>query len=239
MRDTALQQTTCGRARRRAGGQPPNGKALCQALEERFAFWAFGTRRCLAGTSVALAATLSVGSAAAADLNGQFAMKGVAVLSCSQFIDARAAGGEPAGHFRNWLDGYLTAANRYEPQTYDAAPWGTSEVLAVVIENHCRQNLEESFALAVQRLVLTMREDRLETASPLQSVTEGGRTILIYEEVLRRVQQRLAERGLYTGQPDGAYGPRTEQAIATFQISEGLDGTGLPDPLTVWKLMKP
>ena len=115
-----------------------------------------------------LAAAIAPGASAAADAQGQFALKGVAVLSCRQFVDARAAGAELELRFRNWIDGYLTAVN-------DAAPWGTGEVLAVIIENHCRQSPEESFASAMQRLVLTMKEDRLIQGSPLRTVF--GKTV--------------------------------------------------------------
>ncbi len=175
----------------------------------------------------------------AADADSQFAIKGVGLLSCQQYAEARAAGSALSESFRNWLDGYLTAVNRYEPQTYDTAPWGSGEILAVIIDNHCRSNPGESYVAAVQKLVLTLHEDRLARSSPIRTVSVDGRTVQIYEDVLRRVQAALAERGLYAGAPDGVFGPRTQSAIATYQISEGLDGTGLPDPLTVWKLVRP
>lgn len=188
----------------------------------------------LASLCVALPTTAS-----AADANGQFATKGVGALSCRQFADDRSQAGELKTRFRSWLDGYLTAVNRYEANTYDAAPWASGEVFATIIERHCQQNPEESYAQAVQRLVLSVKEDRLARRSPLRTVTASGRSTVIYDEVLRQIQLRLADRGLYAGQPDGVFGPKTRDAIATFQISEGLDGTGLPDPLTVWKLLQP
>ena len=177
--------------------------------------------------------------AGAADVNGQFATKGVGVLSCRQFVDDRSKDGEFRQRFRSWLDGYLTAVNRYEPGTYDAAPWASGEVFATIVERHCRESPNESYAQAAQKLILSLKEDRLTQRSPLRSVTASGRSTQIYEEVLRLLQVQLADRGLYTGRPDGVFGPRTQDAIATFQISEGMAGTGLPDPLTVWKLLRP
>ncbi len=133
----------------------------------------------------------------------------------------------------------MTATNRYEPNTYDNAPWGTPEILATIIDNHCQNNPQERFVEAVQKLLITLKADRIESSSPVLTVTVGDRSVRLYEEVLRRVQSQLVERGLYYGAPDGIFGPRTQEAIATFQISEGLAGTGLPDALTVWKLVKP
>ena len=185
-----------------------------------------------------LCAVLPV-AADAADAKGQFATKGVGALSCRQFADDRSRDGALKPRFRSWLDGYLTAVNRYEANTYDAAPWASGEVFATIIERHCQQNPEERYAQAVQRLVLSVKEDRLTRRSPLRTVTASGQSTVIYDEVLRLVQVQLADRGLYAGRPDGVFGPRTQDAIATFQISEGLDGTGLPDPLTVWKLLQP
>lgn len=189
--------------------------------------------------ALGLAVPLLAPAAFAADGNGQFATKGVGALTCRQYVEARQSRPAMASAFRNWLDGYLSAVNRYEPQTYDSVPWGSGEVFAVILESHCRGAPDETFVQASQRLVLSTRNDRLPQRSPLITLSADGRSIQIYQEVLRRVQAQLADRGLYNGQLDGQYGPQSRQAIATFQISEGLDGTGLPDPLTVWKLLKP
>ena len=174
-----------------------------------------------------------------ADKNGQFAIKGIGRQTCRQFTDARVAGSEVYAQFRGWLEGFLTAVNRYEPETYDAAPWGTTELLALIIDNHCQKNPDDRFVIAVQKLTIKLKEDRLTESSPLLVVTVGGRTARVYEDLLQRIQVQLAELGLYDGTVDGQFGPKTEEAIAMFQVSEGLKGTGLPDPLTVWILVRP
>ena len=175
----------------------------------------------------------------AADDSGQFAIKGVGLLTCQDSVAARVAKSDLDIRFRSWIDGYLTAVNRYEPSTYDATPWGTPEIIATIVDNHCRDNPDERFVIAVQKLVATLQADKLTTSSPLLTVAVDGKRVLLYEALLQRVQERLAERGLYLGNADGEFGPMTQQAIALYQISEGLEGTGLPDPLTVWKLVKP
>ena len=200
------------------------------------------TARPFPGASVALAAlSLLLGSvpAAGADAQGQFAIKGVGLLTCEQSVQARESQSALDAAFRGWIQGFVTGVNRYQDGTYDAAPWGTPEILATIVYNHCRENPQERFVEAVQKLVATLQKDRLSKSSPLLTVDVDGRRTLLYQEMLKRVQERLADQGLYLGTADGVFGPRTQEAIAMYQISEGLEGTGVPDPLTVWKLVQP
>ncbi|WP_211368921.1 ExeA family protein [Pseudoxanthomonas jiangsuensis] len=53
---------------------------------------------------------------------------------------------------------------------------------------------------------------------------------------VREVQALLLGDGLYDGELDGRYGPRTRQALARFQADQGLPATGAPDPATLWLL---
>jgi peptidoglycan hydrolase-like protein with peptidoglycan-binding domain len=50
--------------------------------------------------------------------------------------------------------------------------------------------------------------------------------------VVRGIQQRLRQRGYYSGGIDGVWGPRTERALAKFQRSRGLEATGNLNPTT-------
>lgn len=189
--------------------------------------------------AIALCCALPLFPAQAADNDGQFATKGAGAATCQRFSSAQAERAEAYDRFRHWLEGYFTAANRYEPNTYDLVPWGSTEVWALIIDNYCKKNPNDYLVQAVQKLAIATNKDRLKENSPRLTVTMAGQSTRIYEEVLRRVQIRLTALGLYDDLPDGKFGPKTMEAIATFQISEGLGGTGLPDPLTVWKLVKP
>lgn len=110
----------------------------------------------------------------AADEGGQFAIKGVGLLTCQDSVAARVAESELDIRFRAWIDGYLTAVNRYEPGTYDATPWGTPEIIATIVDNHCRDNPDERFVVAVQKLVATLQADKLTTSS----VPTNGRQLM-------------------------------------------------------------
>ena len=43
------------------------------------------------------------------------------------------------------------------------------------------------------------------------------------ESEIREVQQVLIQRGLLTGEADGVLGPRTQEALISFQRQQGLD----------------
>ena len=55
------------------------------------------------------------------------------------------------------------------------------------------------------------------------SSTEDGA-----EGLVTTIQKKLMDKGFYPGPTDGAYGPKTEDAIRAYQKSEGLTVTGLP-----------
>jgi type IV secretion system protein VirB10 len=55
-------------------------------------------------------------------------------------------------------------------------------------------------------------------------------------EMIRRAQQALKEQGYYEGQIDGILGPRTSNALKTYQREHGLAETGKLDPETARSL---
>lgn len=50
------------------------------------------------------------------------------------------------------------------------------------------------------------------------------------------IQQKLKERGLYTGAVDGIYGTKTEAAVKKFQKQQGLTRDGIAGPATLKRL---
>ena len=175
-------------------------------------------------------------AAKAADAEGDFAIKGVGRLLCTQFIEARAGETEIYTRLLGWLEGYLTAANRYEAETHDMVPWESSALLSLVIDNHCQENPDQFFFEVVQRIVEDLKTVRIVTPSPRIEAKVGNDTVVVYQEVLRRAQAELAKRGIYRSSVDGLFGQDTREAIETFQVLEGLDVSGLPDQVTLSRL---
>ena len=64
-----------------------------------------------------------------------------------------------------------------------------------------------------------------ETAAMLTSGSQG--------EQVKKLQQRLAELGFYTGKVDGDYGKGTRQAVTVFQSQHGLDADGIAGEKTL------
>ena len=174
-------------------------------------------------------------SAAAPD--GQYAIKGEGRQTCEHLL----AGGSAQFHagFRGWIMGYLTAVNRYEATTYDIIPWQGIDVLITIINNHCKENKGERLNDVVHKIVMTFQPSRLEHTSSGLVITVDGQSVRIYEDVLLRAQEKLADLGFYAGVVDAKFGPATQEAFATFQLTEELEATGLPDTLTLWKLFSP
>ncbi len=178
-------------------------------------------------------------SARGADGEGRFAIKGVGTLTCRQFVEARTQTSPLHTAFLHWADGFLTGVNRYDANTYDIAPWQTTAVLDRIFASHCEKNPDEKFVVLLQKLSAGLRDGRLEERSETLTVTVDGESTRVYQALLVRAQVKLKELGFYNGAVDGAFGPKTQEAIATFQIAEGIVATGLPDPLTLWKLLSP
>ena len=67
--------------------------------------------------------------------------------------------------------------------------------------------------------------DTPETAAMLGSGSQGDQ--------VKKLQQRLAELGFYTGKVDGDYGKGTKQAVTVFQSQHGLDADGIAGEKTL------
>ncbi|WP_282607424.1 peptidoglycan-binding domain-containing protein [Pelagibius sp. Alg239-R121] len=169
----------------------------------------------------------------AADDTQNFAVKGAGLANCGAYIEARQQNAPAFYQFGGWINGYLTALNQLTPETYDLAPWQSSDLLAGVILRNCRENPEQRFVKTVAAMVSSLNEQRLLTKSPLVEARVGATRIRIYQEQLRRTQEKLAESGLYAGQPDGLFDQRTEDALRAYQQAGRLAETGLPDQATL------
>jgi peptidoglycan hydrolase-like protein with peptidoglycan-binding domain len=139
--------------------------------------------------------------------------------------------------FEGWVHGYLTAHNRLDQGTFDAVSWQGNNLLMGALEAYCKQNADQRFEIAVAGLINTLRPDRITEQSDMVQIKSGDRTILVYREVVVRLQKALVQRKLYTGKPDGRFGEDTRRAVEAFQKSQNLETTGLPDQRTLLALL--
>lgn len=193
----------------------------------------------LAGASALLLATLQPAAAQANTPQGIFAVEESGRMSCPAFVAARTARNASYERALGFVEGYLSAANRYEPNTFDLAPWQNSAAYGMILDAHCKKQASDTLAMAVQRLVGALQPMRLAEPSKLIEVGDGQRKVILYEMILKRAQSALARRGLYQGAATGLFDQPTKLAFTSFQKSVSLDQTGLPDPATLWMLLNP
>ena len=184
------------------------------------------------------AACLWSAAAQAANEQGQFAVRGIGIQDCASFSKGYAERSQAAFVFAGWLDGYISAINRLQPDTFDAAPWQLTDILMVLINNHCRGNPDQRLFTVVQSLVGFYGEQRLTTSSERVDAKVGDTTVSVYKEIMRRAQVALAREGVYTGTPDGVFGPQTKAAFEAFQEKANLTKSGLPDQQTLYRLFE-
>ena len=175
-------------------------------------------------------------SARASDEAQNFAVKGAGLASCSDYLQARQNNTSAFYQFGGWINGYLTGLNQLSPKTYDLAPWQASDLLAGVILRNCRENPQQRFVETVAAMVASLKDQRLLVKSPLVEARVGETRVRIYREQLRRVQEKLAESGLYQGERDGIFNNRTEDGLRAYQKASRLEETGLPDQATLLAL---
>lgn len=186
-----------------------------------------------------LAILFVAGPAHAASGTGEYAIKGAGNADCAAYMQARRDGGEVYGQFSGWLMGYVSAYNQVIPETYDVAPWQERDLLMALVENYCVNNGATRYSSAVLGLLSVIRPLRLANKSEPVRASHNGETITAQREVMRQLQRRLQQDGLYASTIDGLYGPGTRAAIISFQQRAGLPATGIPDQVTLYRALMP
>ena len=170
----------------------------------------------------------------------QFAVEGSGRLTCTDFVAARSdRNSAEYQRFIGFVEGYLSAANRYESNTFDLTPWHNAAAFDLILDAHCKAYGEDTIVSVVQRMVTGFRPVRVAQFSELLEVGDGQYHAYVYETVLRRAQAALRIHGHYTGEEDGRYSASLRDAFLEFQRKSDLEPTGVPDPATLWTLLNP
>lgn len=193
----------------------------------------------LTSLAIAVGAMLIAAPGHAASTTGEFASKGAGRMTCAAFVDAKTRNLPEFGQYVAFVEGYVTAANRYEPNTYDLAPWHNAGAFGAILEQYCQANSADTLAVVALRLVDAFNQIRLVEASPLIEVKEGEARAVLYVSILKRAQAELKKQGFLTIEPDGAFNPETKAALQAFQTKVNLSPTGVPDGATLWFLLNP
>lgn len=198
-------------------------------------FTRIGMRTFIAAVSI-LMTCLCVPSHAA-DGEGKFAAKGAARKSCSQFLESAQDKSSDYLLYGGWVEGYISGYNQFQPENYDITPWQTTELLMILLRQHCSANPQVRFLDATNSLIKAFFPIRLEQESPIIAIKVGEGTTYHFHEILLRAEQRLKFLGYFEGEPDGkTFTEEDTRAFAAYQQKHGLKVTGVPDQHTLASL---
>jgi Putative peptidoglycan binding domain len=173
----------------------------------------------------------------AATPSGAFAVRGAGVIDCKTFLVERKKRSRDYLMMGGWIDGYLTGINEYAPHTYDVASFESTELYAQIIADYCRKHPTVSLFAVMNSIVRERWKNRILERTPSVALTLGGQHARLYQETIRRIQERLASKGFYNSKPTGAFNAETMSAIAAFQKTlHGYKATGFPDQATLYLL---
>ena len=187
---------------------------------------------------VLFALVFNTAVASAADDKSLFAMKGAGFLPCQIYVNERATKSNIYYMIGGWLEGYITAHNKYVEDTYDVASFESLELLLNVLENHCKSNPTDNLYSVINSLITKISVQRLREESDRVEIEEDGRKTILYRETIRRIQAELTRLGLFQDPVDGRYTDATKSAIIAFQSDLDYEMTGFPDQTTLWRLLR-
>jgi hypothetical protein len=156
----------------------------------------------------------------AADGNNQYKIEGVGVLTCKQYLDAREKQSPIYFRMGGWLNGYLTATQRFLPETYALAAWQTTDLLLASVAAKCKEDDKLQFHNVAQLLVGFLHANRLQTSSQIIVVTRGDKKQSIFKSVLIQVQGLLSKEGFYSGDANGNFSKETAEGLVAYQSAK-------------------
>jgi hypothetical protein len=182
---------------------------------------------------------LASSPAAAESKDGKFAVEGPGQASCARILRAKDTNALEYARYLGFMEGYISAANRYEPNTFDLTPWHTSQALTLILTTHCKSHPKDILGVVMQEFVGAMMPLRLASYSAREKIGDDRNHTEVYEAIVKRSQEALARKGLYHGLADGKFSPAMGDALREFQKTARLDPTGIPDTATLWVLLNP
>lgn len=184
--------------------------------------------------SALLAALLVTTTAHAADRDGNFAVKGIGLASCADFLESVRTEDERLPMFYGWVSGFLTAMNLHGTDTYDLIDWQSDAYIAESLSRWCQDNREERFFSGVYQMARSLEAFKVTARSPVVVMDGPDGRIRLYRATLDRVRDRLAAMDLLAQGEEDPDALKT--ALRAYQGRENLPQTGVPDTATLFRL---
>lgn len=195
-------------------------------------------KQSLGSSLVGLLLLAVAGPAKAADGNGDFSVVGPGVRTCAEFRGMVDSNARDSLLFVGWFQGYVSRANLSEAGTYSVLPVVDANQAATLLYRVCANNPSISVERAAASLISLVKPMAVTERSEIVRVSNGDRTLEIWQATLILLQQELAKLGFYKGTADGVYGAGTRDALVAFQKANGLAETGMPDIETLAAVLK-
>ena len=186
---------------------------------------------------VAIVAMLPTATVQAADGKGHFAFRGVGGQSCKMAMDQMQKDSKEAITMDSWLMGYLTAANREQPDTFDISPIVAPSDLSNAVVGLCQTHPDMPVESVFNGLLGVLSVARNRADSPIIETRSGKNTAPVRTETWIAMQTKLVGYGYLKGKPDGSFGARSEIALKAFQKDQKLPETGVADGATIIRLL--
>ncbi len=194
--------------------------------------------RRLVPAAAAVACLAAAPALRAADEAGHFSVRGAGLLSCKAYAMERASESPTYLMVAGWVDGYITGINQYATATYDATSFETTELIMVLLDQHCADHPGDGVFAVINTLMGRMNGSRMISRSAMEKVEVGDYQAHLYVTVIERVQGRLADLGYFHGPVTGRWDEGTTVALKGYQADSELQSTGFPDQKTLWQLLR-
>ena len=164
-------------------------------------------------------------------------IRGAGRKTCGDYVAARDQRSTDLLIYGGWVDGFLTAFNQFQDQTYDVTPWQTTELILGMMEAFCRREPEEQFLNAFNKFIRDIFPLRSTEISQIVGLQHGDKKLYHYRQTLVLMEERLKALGYDPGPVDGTLTDASEHALLEFQGDKGIARTGLPDQRTLFELL--
>jgi hypothetical protein len=183
--------------------------------------------------AAALALASAVPAALAADPQGNYIVRGIGARPCADYLKAVDTSADAVRPYLSWMEGYLSAINRLQANTFDVSPITSAAVVGQMVRNFCTTQKTLRLETALAQLMNSLHPYRVSAQSQLVEVTVGDANAQIRQSTLLWMQQKMKEQGHFAGTPDGLYGAATQAALTAYQKANNIKETGVPDAATL------
>lgn len=194
------------------------------------------TTRGVAALSIALGLVSQAATAGNAD--GEFVVRGIASKNCSFLNSDYPQNKAKQLELSSWIGGYASHANKTQNGLFDLVPFQNTEQFSRLVAALCRSQPNTQIQKVLDALIVHFEPYHAAKKGSFTVVKSETHQVALRRETVKSVQALLAGRGHLTSDDvDGAFGPKTSQAIVAFQKSIGIKETGVPDTLTLYRLL--